>query len=408
MGGKLTTAEVEGAAAGLHFDGDGLYLQVTGPKSKSWIYRYSLHGKPRWMGLGSAKYVSLSKARQKRDKARAQVRSDGIDLVAEQKRQRAASRAEERNVTFRQAAESYIAAQEGAWSNRKHTRQWSSTLNTYVFPVIGGAPVQEISRAHVISALEPIWTAKPETARRVRGRIEAVIDWAIARGDRTVEDNPARGGALLKGLAKQSKAVKPHAALPYREIGAFMVKLRSRGGTAARALEFAILTAARTSEVLGAKWSEIDANYTVWTIPAARMKAGREHRVPLANAAADVLHAMAQMRDGDLIFPGANGRPLSNMAMLAVLRRMGRADLTAHGFRSTFRDWGAELTAFPNELLEMALAHKVPDKTEAAYRRGDLLDKRRRLMDAWAEYCGKLAPAGEVIPISARGARGAS
>ena len=403
--GELTAADIERAGVGMHFDGRGLYLQVAGAETKSWIYRYSLHGKARWMGLGSAKDVSLSKARQKRDKVRAAVRSDGIDPVAEQRRERAAQRADERHVIFRRSAETYIAAQkrgEGAWSNRKHAAQWTSTLKTYVYPLIGAVPVQEISRSHIIEVLDPIWTAEPETARRVRGRIEAVIDWAIARGDRTDENNPARGGALLKGLAKQSKGAKPHAALPYDQIGAFMAALRGRDGTAARALEFAILTAARTGEVIGASWSEI-ADIGVWTVPADRMKGGREHRVPLSTAAAEVLRGMAARRESDFIFPGAGGGPLSNMAMLAVLARMGRADLTVHGFRSAFRDWGAELTGFPNELLEMALAHKVSDQTEAAYRRGDMFEKRRRVMDAWAEFCAKAsAPAGKVVAMRER------
>ena len=260
MEGKLTAAAVERAGVGMHFDGGGLYLQVTGPGAKSWIYRYSIHGQARWMGLGSARDLSLSKARQKRDKVRAAVRVDGIDPVAEQKRERAAQRAADHRIIFRRSAATFIAAQEsgGAWSNRKHALQWGSTLRRYVYPLIGYLPVQEISRSHIIAVLEPIWTTKPETARRVLGRVEAIIDWAIARGDRIDENNPARGGALLKGLAKQSKAVKPHAALPYAEIGEFMATLRGRDGTAARALEFAILTGARTGEVLGARWSEVD------------------------------------------------------------------------------------------------------------------------------------------------------
>ncbi len=228
------------------------------------------------------------------------MRADGIDPVAKHRHERAVQRADARHVTFRRAAETYIAAQEsgeGAWSNRKHALQWGSTLRRYVYPRIGDMSVQEISRAHIIAVLDPIWTAKPETARRVRGRIEQVLDWSIARGDRLDESNPARGGALLKGLAKQAKAVKPHAALPYSQIGAFMAELRGREGTAARALEFAILDAARTSEVLGAKWSEVDTELTVWTIAADRMKAGKEHRVPLSKAAADLLRGMAEVRE---------------------------------------------------------------------------------------------------------------
>jgi integrase len=402
MGGKLTTADVEQASTGMHFDGDGLYLQVSGPDSKSWIYRYTLHGKARWHGLGSARDVSLATARKKRDKARVQVR-EGLDLVAERKRAKAAEKLTN-EVTFRQAAESYIRAQQNgdaAWSNEKHTSQWSNTLKTYVFPIIGDLPVQAIERADIIRVLDPIWTTKAETARRVRGRIETILDWTIARGDRTEGENPASRGPLLKGLPKQAKSKGHHAALPYAEIGAFMRELQSREGIAALALEFAILTAVRTGEVLGAKWSEIDTDTRVWTIPGPRMKGRREHRVPLSAPALAVLERAREAGQGsEHIFPNiGRGRPLSNMAMLKTLERLGRPELTAHGFRSTFRDWAAERTNFPGEVAEAALAHVIDDKTVAAYRRGDLFEKRQRLMNSWAEFCAKAAVAGVVVPI---------
>jgi integrase len=404
MGGKLTAADVEQAGQGMHFDGDGLYLQVSGPESKSWIYRYTLKGKARWHGLGSARDVSLPNARKKRDKARVQVR-DGMDLVAERKRVKVAQRLGG-GITFRQAAENYITAQQNsdaAWSNEKHASQWSNTLKTYAYPIIGDLSVEAIERAHVIRVLDPIWTTKPETARRLRGRVESILDRAIARGERTNATNPASRGPLLKGLPKQAKNKGHHAALPYAEVGAFMRDLQSREGIAALALEFTILTAARTGEVLGAKWTEIDTMARVWTVPASRMKGRREHRVPLSAPTLAVLERVRTAGQGsEHVFPNiSRGRPLSNMAMLKALERLGRPELTAHGFRSTFRDWAAERTNFPGEVAEAALAHVVDDKTEAAYRRGDLFDKRRRLMDAWADYCVKAPVTGAVVSFEA-------
>jgi integrase len=405
MGGKLTAADVERAPQGMHFDGGGLYLQVSGPDARSWIFRYMLNGTQRWHGLGSARDVSLALARKKRDKARVQVR-EGLDLVAERKRAKAALSASN-GVTFKQAAEAYIAAQQNGdaiWTNPKHRAQWLSTLLTYVYPVIGNLSVQAIERADIIRVLEPIWTTKAETARRVRGRIKAVLDWSIARGERTSGDNPATRGPLVKGLPRQSRSIDHHEALAYSQIGAFMLDLRSRGGMAALALEFAILTASRTGEVLGATWDEFDFQSKTWTIPAARMKGRRDHRVPLSAAAVAVLErARGVGQDSRHAFPNpGGGRPLSNMAMLRVLERMNRHELTAHGFRSTFRDWTSERTEFPREVAEAALAHVSGDKTEQAYRRGDLFDKRRRLMEAWSEFCGKPSPASAtVVPLRA-------
>jgi integrase len=302
-------------------------------------------------------------------------------------------------MTFRQCAEAYIKAQATGWKNPKHAAQWPSTLGAYVYPIFGALAVQAVDVGLVMKALEPIWTEKPETASRVRGRIEAVLDWATASKYRKGE-NPARWkGHLENLLPKKSKVrrVEHHAALPYAELGAFMADLRQREGTAARALEFAILTAARTGEVIGATWDEVDFEARLWTIPGDRMKAGREHRVPLGEAALSILRPLYEVRTGDRVFP------ISNMAMLMLLRRMGQADLTAHGFRSTFSDWCAEQTSFPSEVREMALAHVVGDKVEAAYRRGDLFEKRRQLSEAWAAFCDSPTRIGKVESIICRG-----
>ena len=295
-------------------------------------------------------------------------------------------------MTFDGCAKAYIAAHEAAWRNPKHRQQWTNTLATYVSPVIGQLPVAAVDTGLVLKVVEPIWSKKPETASRVRGRIEVVLDWAKVRGYRDGE-NPARWrGHLDHLLPAKSKVrkVEHHAALPYAQVGAFMVGLREQPGIGARALEFLILTATRTGETLGAIWNEVDIAARLWTIPAARMKAGKDHRVPLSDAALTVLKQMHAIRHSDYVFPGGRDRrPLSEMALLMLLRRMERGNVTAHGFRSTFRDWAAERTSSPREVAEAALAHAIPDAVEAAYRRGDLFDKRRKLMAAWAEYCAK-------------------
>jgi integrase len=380
------------ARPGMHADGQGLYLQVTKSGAKSWIYRFMLRGKAREMGLGSLSLVSLSEARLKANDCR-RLRQEGIDPIeAKRKAQEQARLDAAMAITFADAAASYIAGHRAAWRNGKHASQWTSTLATYADPIFGSIPIQLIDTAMVLKAIEPIWAEKPETAGRVRGRIEAVLDWATARGYRQGE-NPARWrGHLDKLLPARSRlhAVKHHSALPFDELSRFLALLRKQRSVAARALEFTILTAARTGETIGATWSEIDAKNQTWLIPAARMKSGKAHRIPLSARAFSILKQMQRHResDGSFLFPGGkSGRPLSNMSMLALLRRMGRDDLTVHGFRSTFRDWAAECTAFPNEVVEMALAHAVGNKVEAAYRRGDLFDKRRRLMDQWAAFC---------------------
>jgi integrase len=384
MRGKLTQAGVPLLGPGFHHDGDGLYLQVHGPQSRSWIYRYGVKGKQRWYGLGSARDVTLAAARKARDKARAQVRSDKIDIVAERHRERQIANAT--SMTFRKAAESFIAAQEHNWRNNKHSAQWRGSLATYAYPSLGEMPVATITRADVIRTLEPIWLKKPETARRVRARIQSILDWTIARGDRPEGENPASRGPLVRGLPKQPTNGRSHyAAMPYSEVPAFLKELRSREGMAALALEFVILTAARTNEVLGARWDEIERVDGTWTVPASRTKSGRPHRVPLTDAAFSVLdRAKGQ---GEFIFSN-KGRPLSNASMLKVLGRMGKGDVTTHGFRSAFRTWVSEETEFDRDTAEAALAHVVSDKTEAAYQRGTLFGKRRELMKAWADYCG--------------------
>jgi integrase len=355
------------------------------------------------MGIGPADTIGLAKAREMAAAVRREILA-GIDPIdAKREARDQAKVATAKAMTFRECGEAYIAAHEAGWRNPKHRYQWRQTLDSYAYPVIGNLPVQAVDTGLVAKALEAIWTAKPETATRLRGRIEAVLDWATVRGFRT-GDNPARWrGHLDHLLPARSKVAKVehHAALDYRDVPSFMADLRQREGTSPRALEFAILTAARTGEVINATWAEIDLAERVWTIPGERMKAGREHRIPLSDPAMAVLGDTAG-QGGAFLFPGATGAGLSNMAMLKLLRRMGRGgDLTTHGFRSTFSDWCAERTAFPAEVREMALAHAVGDKVEAAYRRGDLFEKRRKLADAWAKFCAEPATVtgGEVVAL---------
>lgn len=385
-------------------DGGGLYLQIGANGAKSWVFRFREGAKLREMGLGATHTLSLAEARDAALLCRKQ-RLAGLDPIAARREARAKAQLEAaKAVTFQQCAESFIASHKAAWTNPKHAAQWGSTLATYAYPVLGKLSVAAVDTGLVLKVLEPIWATKAETASRLRQRIEAVLDWAAVRGYRTGE-NPARWkGHLDQSLPARAKVAKVHhhAALPYPEIGGFMEKLRQQPGMSALALEFAILTAARTGEVLGAQWEEIDQEGKVWTIPGERMKAGREHRVPLSDPAKAVL-ARLPRDDGTFVFPGARaGKPLSGMALLMTLRRMGRDDLTAHGFRSTFRDWAAERTSFPPEVAEMALAHAIDGKVEAAYRRGDLFAKRQRIMEAWATYCHAAETGGEVIELPAR------
>lgn len=397
---RLSPRKVQTAKPGIHNDGLGLLLQVSESGAKSWLLRFRFAGKRREMGLGSFNDVSLAEARELRAECRKMLHR-GIDPIEHrhaEKLKRAADRVQA--MTFAEAAVAFIDAKSAEWGNAKHVKQWEATLATYAFPVFGELDVRDVHVGVVLKVLESIWRTKPETASRVRGRIEAVLDYAAVRGYRTGE-NPARWrGHLDKLLPTRSKVqkVEHHAALAYAEIGDFIRVLRAQPGIAARALEFVILTACRTAEALGATWDEIDLSRELWTVPADRMKAGREHRIPLSRPAVALLRSVH--RENDWVFPGVRGGcGLSNMAMLAVLRRMGRADLTVHGFRSTFRDWTAEQTHYPKEIAEAALAHVVGSKTEAAYQRGDLLEKRRRLMDDWAHYV-ETPPRGDVISIT--------
>ena len=408
----LTAVKVRTAAPGRYGDGGGLYLLVRSHDARFWLFRYIVSGRMREAGLGRAGgpgAVTLAEARAKAAGLHRLVK-EGVDPLAQRDTDAAAAAATTqvaaaRAKTFGDVAALYIAAHEAGWRHPKHRAQWSATLAAYAHPHMGALPVADVDTRHVMAALEPIWRTKPETASRLRGRIESVLDYAKARGWRTGE-NPARWrGHVANMLPARAKVarVEHHAALPWREIGGFMVTVRAEAGMGARALEFTILTAARTGEALGAQWAEIDMSAALWTVPGTRVKAGREHRVPLCEAALVVLRTLLPLRHaeaGDWVFPGGKaGKPLSGMAMLMLMRRMGRGDLTAHGFRSTFRDWTAETTGYAREVAEAALAHTLGDKVEAAYRRGDLFEKRRRLMEEWATFCARPAATGDVVPI---------
>ena len=398
--GRLTALKVSRAKLpGMYADGGGLYLQIT-EGGASWVYRYMLNGRAREMGLGPLALFGLQEARAKAQDAR-RLRHEGVDPIEHRRTARAQQQLDAaKAVTFQQCAERYIASHRAGWRHAKHVEQWESSLQRLAFPVIGALPVQAINTALVMNVIEAIWDENPETASRVRGRIESILDWAKARGYRTGE-NPARWkGHLQNLLPPRSKVrmVEHYAAMPYDQLPALMVELRVQDGIDARALEFTILTAARVSEAVGARWSEISGD--VWTIPAERMKGGKPHRVPLSRRAMDLLKALP--RNGDLIFPGPKlGRALNINAPRKLLIDMGHS-VTVHGFRSSFRDWVAERTSYPNHVAEAALAHAVADKVEKAYRRTDLFEKRRRLMADWAAWC--LRPisvnAGNVVPLS--------
>lgn len=403
----LTAPAVKHAKPGRHADGGGLYLLVKQSGARSWVYRFMLRGKSRDVGLGAAGPggISLAEARDARDALRLKVKA-GIDPLEERQQAEADAKAAEQaakvsGVTFRQAAESYIAAHADSWRNAKHRQQWRNTLETYAYPEIGDMPVGAIETAHVLRILEPIWREKAETASRLRGRIETVLDAAKARGYREGE-NPARWrGHLAQILPARKKLQRGHhKAMAYEAIPAFMERLHEREAVAALALEFTILTAARTGEVIGATWNEVDLDREVWTLPAERMKAGKAHRVPLSPRAVEILEEIKAL-GAEHVFAGPKGGPLSSMAMNMCLRRM-KQDVTVHGFRSAFRDWAAERTSYAHEVCEMALAHVIANKAEAAYRRGDLFEKRRRLMTDWADYCASGGAAGATVtPIRA-------
>jgi integrase len=366
---------------GRRSDGGGLYLVIERSGSKRWAFLFRQNGRLREMGLGGASSISLAKARELAADCRQTV-TLGDDPIAIRKRAAGAI------PTFGEFADKFIADKEHGWRNAKHRAQWRMTLETYAAP-LRRLQIDAIATEDVLKILRPLWSAKPETAARLRGRIEEVLDAARAAGNRNGE-NPARWrGHLDKLLPKRAKLTRGHhAALPYAEIPAFVVRLREQSGAAAVALEFTILTAARSGEALGARWPEIDLAEKLWTVPAARMKGSREHRVPLSDRALAVLAQARKLQTDDYVFPGQKrGRPLSGMSMEMLLRRMKAEGVTVHGFRSSFRDWAGDKTSFPREVAEAALAHAIGDETEAAYRRSDALAKRRKLMDAWAAYC---------------------
>ncbi len=408
----LTQLQVKNAKPGRHADGGGLHLLVKESGARSWVFRFMLNGRSRDLGLSRCPEaaallratgggeLSLAQARDIAAIYRLKVKA-GIDPL-EEREQDAANRAsavtaaKAKAITFKAAAEAYISANEGSWRNDKHRQQWRNTLVSYVYPVIGELPVASVTTSHVLDIIEPIWATKAETASRIRGRIETVLDAAKARGYREGE-NPARWrGHIAQILPARSRLARGHhKAMPYNDVAAFLSELRAKQAVAALALEFTILTAARTSEVTDMTWDEVDMAKALWTIPAKRMKAGREHRVPLSKRAVEILEKVKDLGQGS-VFPGNRGK-LSSMAMAMLLRRMGR-DETVHGFRSAFRDWAAECTGYPREVCEMALAHVIGNKAEAAYRRGDLFEKRRLLMDEWTAFC--LPPAGASPNVS--------
>jgi integrase len=411
----LRVSDLKTKKPGLIADGANLYLQISigkdGNIRRSWTFRFQLPGKkPRDMGLGSLSSIGLAKARELAREARELV-ATGVDPIEHRRQARAQVAATVPVPTFDEVAKSYIAAHRPSWRSPVHARQWEMTLKTYASPVIGKLPVNAINTDLVMKVLEPIWNEKTDTAKRVRGRIETVLNYATVRKFRH-GDNPARWtGYLSELLARPSRMapVQHHAALDYKTMGGFMAQLREREGIGALALEFTVLTCARTAETLGATWDEIDLDAKVWIVPGNRIKAGKEHRVPLSETALDVLHRVREITEkiggavakSDFVFPNdRTGGRLSPNALLAVLKRMKRSDVTVHGFRSAFRDWVGEGTNFPNDAAELALAHKVADKVEAAYRRGSMFNKRRKMMEAWANYCAKPVADGNVLAFA--------
>ncbi|MET4528654.1 integrase arm-type DNA-binding domain-containing protein [Bradyrhizobium sp. JR18.2] len=399
---------------GLYGDGNGLYLQVSNRNTKAWIFRFMIRGQARKMGLGDIDQVSLKDARKLAQAKRLLV-VDGIDPIEERKARKAALVVEReatkaKATTFRQCAEAYIKAHQPGWKSAKHGSQWGATLEAYAYPVIGSLPVALVDRNHIMKILEPIWSTKTETASRVRGRVEKILDRAKAIGLRDGE-NPARWTGHLDQLLPRRTQVSPvehFAALPYKQLPTFMAKLRKRDGISARALEFTVLNVTRTANTIGARWDQIDETEKKWTIPGAELKGkkGRrrpDHVIPLTDRALAILRDLP--REGEYIFPGAKaGEGLSNMAMAETLKEMGYSGdvATVHGFRSTFKDWASEQTSYANELSEMAMAHTVSNKVEQAYRRGDMFEKRCRLMEDWAGFCeGQTVGGDNVVALRA-------
>ena len=385
--------------SGMHADGNGLYLRVQPSNrdpnhvTKSWLLRWGAGGK-NTMGLGSYPTISILKARELAAEAKQKI-ATGIDPRVERKSVLAAVQAQRNVLTFRDACKKYIEKESPSWKNAKHAQQWTNTLEAYVLPTIGDKACEDISHQDVMNILQPIWSTKTETASRVRARIENILDWATVYGYRT-SDNPARWKGKLEHTLtpiNKRKSVKHHPALPYSEVPAFMHRLKGMNSNSSKALQFTIMTACRTKEVIGAKWSEINFETNIWVIPSERMKAEKEHWVPLSKEAIDLLKKLDTAQVSDYLFPSIQRtkNPMSNMAMLNLLERMERKDITVHGFRSSFRDWGAEATDFNREELEHALAHQIADQSEAAYQRGKMLNKRIELMNAWGKYTNNLA-----------------
>lgn len=389
----LSELKIKHAKPGYLLDDNGLYLQVSKSGTKSWIYRYQMNGRRREMGLGALVDVPAKEARRRAAQARALVH-DKIDPVEHRKQQAAAAAAEAAKieagaVTFKQMAQAFIEKERVGWKNAKHASQWENTLETYAYPVMGNVPVGEVDTAMVLEVVKPLWLTKTETATRLRGRIERILSYAKFEGFREGENPAAWRGHLENVLLKRSKVRPPKhlAALPYGEMSQFIGMLRERQGVSQLCLEFVILTGCRSGEALKATWGEIDMEKGVWIIPASRMKAGREHRVPLSESALAVLKKAEEVRQSDFVFPGArSGKPMSDMSLTMALRRL-HPGCTVHGFRSSLRDWAAEVTDYPGEMAEMALAHAVGNKVEAAYRRGDMFEKRRQMMADWAAWC---------------------
>jgi integrase len=379
---RLTAKQVENAKPGRHGDGGGLWLEVSASGARHWTLRYQINGRARWMGLGGAEVVTLADARERARRARLAL-LDGIDpLEARQAQRDEQRRAQAATITFREAARTVIETRESDWS-AEHARQWRASI-AEVDSTLGSLPVAAIDTALVLKAVELIWRRAQTTGDRTRQRIEVVLDWATARGARS-GDNPARWNGHLEHLLKDSHKVQHHEAMPYTAVPGFIGELRARPGTAARALEFLVLCASRSGEVLGARWTEIDVDQKTWTTPAARMKADKDHTVPLAPAALTIL--AAQSRNSEFVFAAPrSGRAMERHALADMMKAMGHRE-TVHGFRSSFSDWAADNTAFPQEVREQALAHAIPNKVEAAYRRGILLEKRRRLMVDWSRFC---------------------
>lgn len=431
--GKLNVKQVQSIIAGrdaepkrYYGDGGGLWLAISKrddagkPLAASYVYRFMLHGKSREMGIGSAWDVDLAYARNAAREHRARVKTHKVDVLDEKREAEAQRRAEReaakaagdalaKRKTFRQVAEDLIDSQESGWRNAKHRYQWRQSLASYAYPVLGNMAVEDIKTADVVDALKPIWLSKTETASRLRGRIERVIDRAKVLELRSGE-NPARWKGHLEHLLPKKSVVAPvehHAALSYQDIGTFVAELRQQEGIAARALEFAILCWSRSGEVIGMRWDELDEAERLWVVPAARMKAGREHRLPLCGRAMQIIGEMREIRTwrpSEYVFQGLkDGQPLSNMSMLMLLRRMGHPELTVHGFRATASSWCAARTRFPAEMRELALAHAVSDKVIAPYQRSDMFDKRRRLAEAWCQFCDTPAMRqnAEITPIGA-------